>query len=90
MTIRACVGAGRYQLLVHYRERLAERGLLWSDVLAVLDEPAAIHDAGDDRFGRPKWLINGEAADGLPLEFVCVLDRDARGVVTVFVTIYPR
>ena len=90
LTIRACVGAGRYRLAVHFRERLAERGLLWSDVLAVLDEPAEVRDDGTDRFGRPKWRLAGEAADGLRLEFVCVLDRGARGAVTVFVTLYPR
>lgn len=90
LTIRAGVGAGHFLVLAHFRERLAERGLVWSDVLAVLDEPADVHDGGADDFGRSKWLVSGTAADGLPLEFVCVLDADPRGKVVVFVTIYTR
>jgi hypothetical protein len=90
LNIRASVAAGRFRLGVHFRERLAERGLLWSDVLAVLDDPADVLDDGADRYERPKWRLAGDAADGLPIEFVCALDRDARGIVTVFITLYVR
>jgi len=65
-----------------------ERGLFWPDVLAVLDTPDAVRSGGRDRFGRAKWMISGTAVDGLSIEIVCVLDRDERGNVTVFITIY--
>ena len=52
--IRKCVAAERFTLLPHFRERMTWRGLLWSDVLAVLDSPADVRDGGQERFGRPK------------------------------------
>jgi hypothetical protein len=64
------------------------RGLVWPDVLAVLDSPSTVRAGGTDRFGRDKWRISGTAADGEALEFVCALDVDERGEVTVFITIY--
>jgi len=86
--IRRCLVADRYRLLAHFRQRLAERGLLWADVLTVIDQPRTVRDGARDRFGRPKWIIGGTAADGLDLEMVCVLDTDDHGAVTVFITIY--
>ncbi len=86
--IRECVAAERFTLLSHFRERMAWRGLLWGDVLAVLDTPTGVRDEGPDRFGRPKWIVSGTAADGLGIDIVCVLDKDERGNVTVFITIY--
>lgn len=87
-TIRACVEDGRYTVLTHFLERMDQRGLVWPDVQAVLDDPEAVQDGGQDRLGRPKWMIVGTAADGLELEIVCVLDQDERGELTVFITIY--
>lgn len=86
--IRRCVACGRYLLLLHFTERMDERGLFWPDVLAVLDAPKGVRSGGLDRWERPKWLISGTTADELPMEVVCVLDEDERGNVTVFITVY--
>jgi hypothetical protein len=86
--IRRSVAAGRWRMLVHFAQRMDERGLFWPDVLAVLDSPAAVEDEGADDFGRPKWKLAGRATDALELEIVCVLDTDAEGRVTVFITLY--
>lgn len=86
--IRRCVATDRYRLLVHFRQRLAERGLVWPDVLAVVDAPSDVRPGGPESLGRPKWLVSGIAGDGRPIEFVCVLDEDEQGQITLFVTIY--
>jgi hypothetical protein len=86
--IRKCVAAGRYTVLLHFVQRLDERGLFWPDVRAVLDDPSGVRYDGHDRYDRPKWIVAGDAADDLPIEIVCVLDEDERGNVTVFITIY--
>ena len=86
--IRRCVTAGRFRLLIHFTQRMDQRGLVWPDILAVLDDPEDVHDGGPDRFGRPKWVLSGTAADGLVVEIVCVLDEDEHGNMTVFITIY--
>ena len=88
--IRDCVNAGRFLVLPHFRARMALRGLVWPDVLAVLDAPDCMRPDGKDRYDRPKWLVAGTAADNLPIEVVCVLDTDERGDVTVFITLYER
>ncbi|MBN1489763.1 MAG: DUF4258 domain-containing protein [Phycisphaerae bacterium] len=86
--VRRCVKAGRFRLALHFTERMDERGLFWPDVLAILDAPADVRDGGPEQWGRPKWIITGQAADGDALELVCVLDTDERGKLTVFVTMY--
>lgn len=86
--IRGCVGLGRYTLAVHFSERMDHRGMFWADVLAIIDDPTEVRPGGPERFGRPKWILAGVAADGLAVEMVCVLDQDERGDWTVFVTIY--
>jgi len=88
LTIRACVARGRYRVLTHFTQRMDQRGLVWPDVLAVLDAPGAVRSGGRDRFGRPKWLVGGTATAGDPLEIVCVLDVDEHGEHTVFITLY--
>lgn len=87
-TIRRCVKAGRYRLLVHFTERMDERGLFWPDVLAILDAPTDVRDGGPEQWGRPKWIIEGQSSGGGTLGLVCVLDADENGDVTAFVTIY--
>lgn len=87
-TIRECVAAEQYRLLIHFRLRMATRGLVWPDVLAALDDPKDVRYDGPDRHERPKWIVSGVAADGLAVEFVCVLDEDDSGGWTVFITIY--
>jgi len=86
--IRKCVAAGRYVVLPHFVQRLDERGLFWPDVRAVLDDPSGVRNDGRDRYDRPKWIVAGDAADGLLIEIVCVLDEDEHDNVTVFITIY--
>lgn len=86
--IRRCVADERYILLPHFVERMDRRILVWSDVLAVLDDPADTRDAGPEPLGRPKWIIAGAACDGRGLEIVCVLDTDNDGNVTLFITAY--
>lgn len=86
--IRQCVDAERYRVLPHFRQRMAQRGLVWPDVLAVLDDPAEVRSDGQDRYHRPKWIVSGKAPDGVPVEFVCVIDEDEQGNLTVFITIY--
>jgi hypothetical protein len=86
--IRRCVEQGRYRVLEHFTQRMDQRGLVWPDVLAVVDDPAGVRPGGPEEFGRPKWIINGTAADGLEVEIVCVLDHDEQGRLTVFITIY--
>lgn len=86
--IHDCMAAERYSVLPHFRKRLGERGFFWPDVLAVVDSPSAVKSDGRDEFDRPKWLLSGTTPDGIVLEFLCVLDTDDRGNVTVFITIY--
>src|SRR5512137_2482304 len=88
LIIRRCVEQGRYRVLEHFTQRMDQRGLVWPDVLAVVDDPAEVRPGGPEEFGRAKWIINGTAADGLDVEIVCVLDHDEQGRLTVFITIY--
>ena len=86
--IRDCVTAERYVLLPHFTRRMDERGFFWADLLAVIDSPRSVRDGGRDRYGRPKWIVAGKAADDLEIELVCAIDTDDRGRLTVFITIY--
>lgn len=86
--IRACLDAERYLVLPHFVDRMGERGLVWPDVQAVIDDPTDVRSGGQDRWRRAKWLVRGKAADGLDIGIVCVLDTDDDGNVTVFITIY--
>ena len=87
-TIRGCVQAGCYRLLVHFVQRMDERGLFWPDIEAVLDSAQTAEDDGQDRFGRDKWRVRGQTTDRLDLEIVCVLDHDESGKLIVFITAY--
>ncbi len=87
-TIRDCVRRDRVRIKPHFTERMHERGLYWADVIAVIDEPAGIRENGCDDAGRAKWIVAGSAYDGLNVEIVVALDRDARGKLTVFLTMF--
>lgn len=87
-SIRRCVEDGRYLVLTHFMQRMDERGLVWPDVLSVLHDPTDVRDGGPEQWGRPKWIVEGQAADGHPLSVVCVLDRDEQGRLTVFITAF--
>ncbi|MCH7884413.1 MAG: DUF4258 domain-containing protein [Planctomycetes bacterium] len=86
--IQECVAAKRYIVLPHFVQRMDRRGFFWADVLAVIDSPGDVRHDGRDRFDRPKWIVSGETIDGLGVELVCTIDRDDRGNLTVFITIY--
>lgn len=87
-TIRRCVAAGRVALTYHFRVRLAGRGMLWLDVLTVLDDPAGVRGDGFDDAGRARWIVSGFAADGSAMGMVCAIGRSAAGKLTVFVTAF--
>ena len=80
--------AGQYRVLAHFVHGMDLRGLFWPDIQAVADSPRMVKDGGPDRFGRAKWRLSGRTTDGLDLEIVCVLDRDERGNLVVFITAY--
>lgn len=87
-TIRRCVEGGRMRLTMPFRVRLAERGVLWVDVLTVIDQPAQVEADGYDDTGRARWIVHGEAADGTEIGLVCAIGRDEEGELTVFVTAF--
>ena len=82
--IRECVEADRYALAVHFTQRMMERGLFWSDVQAVIDDPQDVRSEGMDKYSRPKWIVCGESATGDVIEIVCAVEIDE----TEFITIY--
>jgi hypothetical protein len=80
------VATDRYALTFHFAARLEERGFYWPDVQRVLDAPQKVRFAGADRFGRPKWIVRGEAATGDLIEVVCAIEPGEAEVE--FITIY--
>lgn len=87
-TIRRCIAAERVVLTRHFRVRLAERGVLWVDVLTVVEAPSNARGDGFDDAGRSRWIVNGRAADGTVMGLVCAIGRDESGELTVFVTAF--
>jgi hypothetical protein len=86
--IRKCIDADRFILTAHFSQRMDERGMVWPDVIAAIDDPIEVRSGGSDEVGRPKWHIAGRAADRLKFELVCILDEDEAGHTTVFVTLF--
>lgn len=84
--IRACVETDRYALTVHFSRRMQQRGLFRPNVRAVLDDPVDVMSQGADEYGRPKWVICGEAAIGAEVQIVCALEIDE--AETEFITLY--
>lgn len=87
-TIGRCLEADRIRLTLHFRVRLAERGVLWPDVLTLFDKPAKVEADGYDDAGRARWIIGGKAADGEAMSLVCAIGRDDAGELTVFITAF--
>jgi hypothetical protein len=81
-TIRDLVDRDRYQLTVHFRQRLAQRGMFWSDILLILEEPDDVRENGEDDEGAERWIISGDAGLGA-IDFVVAIDHVAR-FVTLF------
>jgi len=88
VVIRECVESDRYALTIHFSKRLEERGLFWPDVRAVIDDPDEVWSQGMDEYGRPKWIVRGEAAIGAECEIVCAIEIDETGTQTEFITLY--
>jgi hypothetical protein len=86
--IRSCVNRERVTLVPHFMDRMEESGMVWADVLAILDAPTDVRDGRPEKLHRPKWAVAGVAGDGLPLEVICVLDQAEDGDWTLFITIY--
>ncbi|MGD0540818.1 MAG: DUF4258 domain-containing protein [Tepidisphaeraceae bacterium] len=86
--IQECIAADRVTVLAHFVERMDLRGLFWMDVVEVIESPEGVRGGGPEEFGRPKWIIDGTATDGLKIEIVCVIDREESQSSAVFVTIY--
>ena len=86
--IQECVAIERVIVLPHFVKRLDQRGLFWPDVRAVIEAPREVQESGRDEWNRARWILSGEAADAMEIGIVCVLDRDERGDVTVFITVY--
>jgi len=84
--IRQCIEMDRYALTAHFSERMVQRGLFWSDVQLVIDEPQEVRSQGMDTYYRPKWIIRGEAATGDEIEIVCAVEIDE--TETEFITLY--
>ena len=84
--IRECVAADRFSTTVHFLQRLAERGLFWPDVEAVVDDPHDVRSKAIDDYGRPKWAIGGKTATGGAIDIICAIDTDETG--TEFITLY--
>lgn len=87
-SIQECLSSDRFVLLPHFVQRMAQRGLFWPDVLSIVDKPTHVIQAGIDRFGRPKWIVGGKAADALHFELICAFDEDPQGKLTVLITAY--
>ena len=88
--IRRCVELDRYELSGHFRSMCGERAIYWCDILNVLDEPTEVRNDGLDKWGWPKWAVEGTEAIGtVAVEFVCKIEgRDDDDDVTVFITAY--
>jgi hypothetical protein len=76
--IREAVLADRVEITTHFEQRLGERGLIWADLLTLLDQPTRMEDQGPDAHGWPKWRIGGQAADGTRAAVVVAVRDDSR------------
>ena len=86
--MRKCLASDRVRVLPHFAQRMDERGLVWSDVLAVFDDPSEVRGDGADDWGRSRWIVKGNAAGHGTLGIVCVLGHDSSGELTVFITLF--
>ena len=86
--IQQCIADERYVALPHFTQRMDQRGLMWPEVLSLIDDPTEVRADGRDEWSRPRWIVSGRAADGMDIEIVCVLEADENGNMTVLITIY--
>jgi hypothetical protein len=83
-----CIQTGRYQATAHFLGRMDERGIVWPDVLAALEDADDVRLGGTDPHGRQRWIVAGHAADDLNIEIVCALEGERHRRSAVFITIY--
>jgi hypothetical protein len=83
--IRDAVTADRVEITRHFERQLGERGLLWVDLLTILDQPSRMEDQGIEEHGWPKWRIWGQAADDTKAAVVVAIRDDSR---VRFITIH--
>ena len=87
--IRRCVELDRFRLSGHFEDMLSLRVLFWADMLHVLDVPTDVRDDGPDKWGWPKWVVEGtEALGTVAVEFVCKIKGRDDGDFTLFITLY--
>ena len=84
--IRECVEHDRYAVTVHFEQRMAQRGLFWPDVQALIEDAREIRFEGVDDYSRSKWIIDGFTVDAGQVEIVCAIEVDESG--PQFITLY--
>jgi hypothetical protein len=77
-SIRSAVSADHVEMTSHFERMIAERGMLWVDLLTILEQPSKMEDQGPEDHGWPKWRIWGEAADGTAAAIVVAIRDDGR------------
>jgi hypothetical protein len=76
--VREAVAADRVEATRHFEQQVGARGLVWADMLTILDQPSRMEDQGVEDHGWPKWRIWGQAADGTPAAVVVAIRADDR------------
>jgi hypothetical protein len=74
--IRSAIAADQVEMTSHFEQMIAERGMLWVDLLTIVEEPERMEDQGPDIHGWPKWRIWGAAADGTAAAIVVAIRDD--------------
>jgi hypothetical protein len=62
----------------HFRYRMRERGLFWTDVVTVLMNPARIENRGFDDEHRQQFWLYGRVPNTGEIRIVCSIDWDTR------------
>lgn len=83
--VRNAVAADRVETTSPFEQQIGLRGLLWADILSILDQPSRMENQGIEAHGWPKWRIWGHAANGTAAAIVVALRDDDR---VRFITIH--
>jgi hypothetical protein len=76
--IQDAVAADRVEVTTHFDQKIAERGMLWVDMLTIVDEPTRMEDQGIENHGWPKWRVWGKSADDTSAAVVVAIRDDGR------------
>ena len=85
-----CIAEDRIRILKHFLTRMQQRGYFWPDVQHAIENAEQAESAGEDRFGRPKWVIVGPSSGNETIGIVCTFDVDDEGEITVFITLFEN